>query len=35
MEHLGVPITEPEVEDPGIYMDADTPSGLHESQILE
>ena len=25
MEHLGVPITEPEVEDPGIYLDADTP----------
>ena len=25
MEHLGVPSTEPEVEDPGIYLDADTP----------
>ena len=25
MEHLGVPITELEVEDPGIYLDADTP----------
>ena len=25
MERLGVPITELEVEDPGIYLDADTP----------